>query len=172
MRRSWPILWRWLAQVVVLTVPVLALVAWTVSERRDEFMADAQLRASIFAESYARELGLLIADSEDVLGALTRLPVLETMFEEGCPGDEAPAFPHSLRRYGNLLLVDAAGKVVCAAVPGTVQDFADREWFRETVAGTGLHVSAPIVGRLTGRPIVVLSTPWPILAADRPGYCC
>jgi diguanylate cyclase (GGDEF)-like protein/PAS domain S-box-containing protein len=161
MRRSWPILWRWLAQVVVLVVPVLALVAWTVSERRDEFMADAQLRASIFAESYARELGLLIADSEDVLGALQRLPALETIFEQGCPGDEAPPLPHSLRRYGNLLLVDAAGRIVCAAVPGSDQmrDFADREWFSETVAGTGLNVSSPIVGRLTGRPIVVLSTP-------------
>jgi len=160
-KQSWSILRLWLAQGLLFSIPVALLIAWTIGERREEHLRDARNTAGIFAESYARELGLLISDSGDMLDALQGLPALQRMFEHGCPGDEARGLPQSVRRYGNLLLVDAGGNVVCAAVSGggTDQNFVDRDWFQSTIAGAGLHVSGAILGRLTGRRIVVVSIP-------------
>lgn len=139
----------------------MLLIAWMIGERREDHLREAHATTSILAESYARELSLLIGDSGNLLDALQGLPALQGMFEDGCPGDGARSLPGALQRFGNLLLVDAEGDVVCAVVagPGEPQNFADREWFRRTVAGDGLHVSDPILGRLTGRQIVVLSIP-------------
>lgn len=163
MRRPWPILRLWLTQALLFSVPVIALLAWVIGERREDHLREAHVRAGILAESYARELSLLVRDSADLLDTLRGLPALEAMFTDGCPEDAARALPGSLQRYGNLLLVDAAGEVVCAAVgvPVGSVNFADRDWFQDTVRGSGMHVSGRIRGRLTDRDIVVLSVPVP-----------
>ena len=162
MRRPWPILWRWVVQSLLFCIPVALLVAWAIDARRGDLMREAQHSADMLAEAYARELGLLAADSGDLLQALEHL-LPESLFREGCRDGAALGLERSARRYGNLLLVNAQGDLVCAAVPGSPggQNFADRAWFRRTVEAGGLQISAPIVGRLTGRPIIVLSRPVP-----------
>ncbi len=161
MRRPWPILRLWLAQALLFSIPVIALLAWVIGERREDHLHEAHARAGILAESYSRELSLLVGDSADLLETLKGLPALQAMFTGGCPEDAARRLPGSLRRYGNLLLVDAAGDVLCAAVglPGEDANFFDRAWFQDTVHGSGMQVSGRIRGRLTGRDIVVLSVP-------------
>ena len=163
MKRPWPILRLWLAQALLFSLPVIALLAWVVAERREGHMRDVHARAAILAESYARELGLLVRDSADLLETMKGLPALQGMFANGCPDNTAQGLPGSLQRFGNLLLVDAAGQLLCAAVrlPGGRASFADRDWFRATIRGSGMQVSGRIRGRLTGRDIVVLSVPVP-----------
>jgi len=170
MRRSWPILRLWLAQTLLFSIPVIVLLLWVISERREDHFREAHARAEILAESYARELGLLVRDSAALLETLKGLPALQAMFIDGCPEDAARTLPGSSKRYGNLLLVDAAGEVVCAAVglPGGRANFADRNWFQDTVRGSGLHVSSRIRGRLTARDIVVLAVPVPDPAGGPP----
>ena len=163
MRRPWPILRLWLAQALLFSIPVIALLAWVIGERREDHLREAHARAAILAESYARELGLLVDDSADLLVAFRALLPLQEMSVEGCPDGDARGLLETSQRYGNLLLVDAAGDVLCAVagMSGSGVNFADRDWFQRTLRGSGMHVSGRIRGRLTGRDIVVISMAFP-----------
>lgn len=161
MTRSWPILRLLVLQIVVFAIPVALLIGWTVTERRAENLRQAEATAGFFADSYARELSLLVKDSGELLEALRELPAVHAMFRDQCPEGVARELPVSLRRYGNLLLVDAGGEVVCALVSasGAIQTFTDREWFQAAVRDEGVYVSRAVQGRILGRWVVVVAIP-------------
>ena len=64
------------------------------------------------------------------------------------------------RRYANIGAVKSNGEVFCSAVPLDKQtNAADRSWFRRAVESGDFAVGDYHVGRITGKPVLVLSYP-------------
>jgi len=65
--------------------------------------------------------------------------------------------------YANLGTTGLDGQVICSALPMKQPvNFADREWFTRILRARKFTVSEYLIGRITGKPSIVLS--YPILA--------
>lgn len=62
--------------------------------------------------------------------------------------------------FENIFVTDKSGLIQCSAVPQTKNiSIADRTYFSEAVKKMELSVSEAIIGRITGKPIIVLAYP-------------
>lgn len=58
----------------------------------------------------------------------------------------------------NLTRSDAAGRVRCSALPfKATETFAREPWWQRAIAIDGFSLSAPIVGKISGKPVLVMA---------------
>jgi signal transduction histidine kinase len=74
------------------------------------------------------------------------------------------------RRYANMGAVKSNGNVFCSAVPiNKATNAADQTWFRRAAEGDDFSVGDYHVGRITEKPVLVLSYPYRVVEDESPG---
>ncbi len=145
------------ALVLGVLTPLLALLAWDIRE-------DDRTRREEAGRELARMAELVAADTESFLRGTLRLV---EQVEAGSRGREDchPLFAQFGlidRRYSALVGTDAQGRVLCSSLsPDDAQRIAHlpARWLPKEGLQSGFSLSAPLVGRVTGRRVTVLAVP-------------
>src|SRR5437870_5441540 len=145
--------------VLLATIPALGLMLWNAAEQRRTAAIEAEANALRLAQIASNNQERVIEVARELLSAVGQLPQVRKRDSQGCSALFANLLKQ-YRGYANLVAAEPNGSVFCSGqpMPGTV-NFADRNWFRRVVESRELATSEYSIGRITGRPIVVLGYP-------------
>jgi signal transduction histidine kinase len=159
---------RLLLLVLVAVIPTWGAIAYTASEQRRMAVAGIQRNVLQLADFSAHQ------EEQAFLGTRQILIVLADFVRKS---DENPAecsafcldILKQFRRYANLGAVKPDGEVYCSAVPiEGPTDAADQPWFRRAVESGDFAFGDYHIGRITGKPVLVLAYPYRIREGGRP----
>jgi signal transduction histidine kinase len=157
---------RLLLLVLVAIIPAWGVIAYTAAEQRQLAVSEIQRNVLRLAEFSAHE-------EEQVLqGTRQFLIVLANYVRKADKNpSECNAFCADLlrqfKRYANIGVVKPSGDVFCSAIPLKEQtNAADRSWFQRAVANGDFAFGDYQVGRITGKPVLVLAYPFPFVAGE------
>ena len=150
---------RLLLLVFLAFVPALGLTLYTGLEQRRQAALDAQDEALRLARLVADQHEDAIESTRLLLVALAQLPVVRDRDPAAC----SALFADLLTQYPSYTGFTAAkpnGDVFCSAPPITQPlNFADREWYQRLVQTRDFVVSEYLIGRISGKAVVVLAYP-------------
>lgn len=150
---------RLLLIVLLAVIPALGAIAYTASEQRRIAVVQIQRNAIQLAEFLAHEEEQILQGTRQLLIALAKFIQKENTSPSECNAFLADLLKQ-FRRYANLGAVKSNGEVYCSAIPlNRPLNAADQAWFRRAVE-TGNFASGDYhVGRITGKPVLVLAYP-------------
>lgn len=102
----------------------------------------------------------VIAGAQGFLQVLAALPEIAEGVPARCQARLKTAHLNS-QGYANIGVTDGKGTLQCDALNSTPENFAYRKWFQEAVRLQHFAVGDYIIGRLSGRPVLVVATPIP-----------
>ncbi|HET6718787.1 MAG TPA: cache domain-containing protein, partial [Rhodocyclaceae bacterium] len=151
---------RLLLLVLLAVAPAFGLIVFSTWGERSAADTTARSQTQQVALIVAAEQNRLIEQGRLLLTMLSSVPVVRD-------ADMLPRCSETLARirqqnpiYGNIGVVDAAGTVICSALPFKPGvNTADRPWFSRAVASRAFAVGDYLIGRLSGRPSLTLGLP-------------
>ncbi|WP_177201043.1 response regulator [Roseateles sp. YR242] len=150
------------ARVLWLIVTVFsilgALLAWHLVAERRERIKSAGDNLLTRVNLIAARQNVMVDRAEAVLDTLMAFPLPRP----GAPAADCNALLADLLKrepdYDQFGITNARGDRICAAVePGKSVNFADRGWFQQAAASTGIALGDVLVSRTIGKPTVTLS---------------
>ncbi len=155
---------RLLLLVFFAVVPALAVVVYTASEQQRQVTAELEREAQRLVNLAASNQDQFIEKARQLAATLSRLPVVKNGNSAPCSAVMADLLQQKLP-YANFGAARLNGDIYCSAVrlekPVNV---ASKFWFRKTVTENILAVSDYQIGKISRRPILVLS--YPVRKAD------
>ncbi|HTY98550.1 MAG TPA: response regulator [Rhodocyclaceae bacterium] len=155
-----PLRLRLLALVLLAVVPTFALIAFTARQDWVAAEAEAQRMTREAATLVANEDRRLIEQTRNTLAVLASVPYITAPELLSMCRRSLPQFLRQNPLYANVGVVDAQGNLLCSGRPfaGRV-NFADRQWFKRTVAQRDFAVGEYLIGRLTSIPSLGMGYP-------------
>ena len=159
---------RLILLVLLVIFPVMfGVLIYALQEQRREARLQAQETALRIARLAAREQERLIAGAHQLLMTLTELPEVRERRSDQCSklfADIMKKFPH----YTNIAAVTPQGDLFCSGLPYQISttNITDRDYFQEALKKRGLGISHIRVGRMSGKPNIVIA--YPAFEADGP----
>ena len=146
--------------VIALAIfPLVALSGFTIWQQylRDQFIISNERTNFTQATSFAAEA--FLEGNVASLRALARHPLVARARagEElnGVLRDAAAEQPD----WQGMVVVDAEGKLIASAADGPPLNIADRPYFQEAMRSGKPVVSPAVVGRRSGKPVVIIAVP-------------
>jgi signal transduction histidine kinase len=159
---------RLLLLVLVSVIPAWGMIAYTASEQRRIAVGQIQRNVLQLAEFIAHEEEQILQGARQMLIALTKFIQKEDTQPSECNNFCADLLKQ-FRRYANIGAVKPDGEVYCSAVPfDHTPNAADQLWYRRAVETGDFAVGDYHVGRITGKPVLVLAYPSFNAARDTP----
>ncbi len=156
---------------LVAIFPLLALLIFGVVKSRQLILDAAATRAVDLARLAAERQDDSFKDARDVLGVIRRLPQVTGASPANC-GAALQAIGADYPQFLAIGLVNADGMNTCASMPDLPRTFLDHEAFIAAMAAgpSTLIIGKFMIGRVTGRPIVVAAAPLTAVGDEpRPG---
>jgi PAS domain S-box-containing protein len=150
---------RLILLVLLAVLPALGLALYTGLEGRRQAAVEAQDNAVRLARLMARDQDRLVEGADQLLNALARLPAIRDRDPAACNALFADLLTQH-GRYANFVASDPDGDVFCSGEPlsGPV-NFADRAWFQQALATGDFVVGEYVIGRITGKALLVFAYP-------------
>ena len=101
-----------------------------------------------------------IAGAQGFLRVLAALPEVAEGAPARCQARLKSAHLNSLG-YANIGVTDGKGTLLCDALNSTPENFAYRKWFQDAIRLQHFAVGNYMIGRLSGRPVLVVASPIP-----------
>ena len=150
---------RLLLLVLVCVIPAWGMIAYTASEQRRIAVGEIRKNVLQLAEFIAHEEEQILQGARQLLIALTKFIQKEDSQPSECNNFSADLLKQ-FRRYANIGAVNSNGEVYCSAVPfDHTPNAADQLWYRRAVETGDFAVGDYHVGRITGKPVLVLAYP-------------
>jgi signal transduction histidine kinase len=157
---------RLLLLVLVAIIPAWGVIAYTAAEQRRMAVAEIQRNALRLAEFSAHEEELVLQSSRQFLIALANYVRKADKNPSECNAFCADLL-RQFKRYANIGVIKPSGDVFCSAVPLKEQtNAADRTWFQRAVASGDFAFGDYQVGRITGKPVLVLAYSFPFVEGE------
>ena len=146
--------------VFAVLIPAAVVVVWGGINQREMVDAQYHQEALHLAEFTANNFYHLVQEGRITLTLLRQLPDIERV--NGHCSVALAAIRGRHRRFDNLGVIGADGRTLCSALPlhGSVY-LGDRPYFKRAMATGKFTVGGFQVGRITGRPGVVVALPLP-----------
>jgi PAS domain S-box-containing protein len=145
--------------VLIAIIPSLLLIYYNARQQRAAAEDQVHQDLAQIARLTAADCGRVAEGAHQLLGAMAELPDVQSNDPSRC----AAVLGKLLQKYtfySNLGVARLDGEVVCSAVPlAKPVSVADRFWFKEAVSRRDFVVGEYQVGRLTGRPSLVVANP-------------
>ena len=159
---------RLLLLVLVAVIPAWGVIAYTASEQRRIAIAEIQRNVLRLVEFNAREEEQVLQGTRQILIALANFVRKTNENPSECSAFCADLLKQ-FRRYANIGAVKSNGNVFCSAFPlNKPTNAASQSWFRRAVESGDFTVGDYHVGRITGKPVLVLSYPFHVVADEPP----
>lgn len=145
--------------VLSATIPTLGLVLWNAWEQCRAAADEAEGSALRLAQLASDNQERVVEVARELLFVVAQLPDVRNRDSQGCTNLFAKLL-QQYPRYANLVAVEPSGRVFCSGQPTAgIVNFADRNWFRRAIETRVFATSEYIIGRITGRPVVILGYP-------------
>ncbi len=150
-----------LALVMAITLPMIAIFAYTIYGEAQQRIAAAKSVARTLAVVASSDVDRVLKSNRDLLVQMSKRPLIRKADAKHCDQvlwDFRELFPKS----ANMTVVDMRGTAICSAVPqpgGKPVSVTKAAWFKKSLAGDGFVVSDPFFGPITGRWVTVLTYP-------------
>ena len=153
---------RLLLLVLVAVIPAWGMIAYTAAEQRRIAVAEIQRNVLQLAESIASQEEQALQGTRQILIALANFVRKVDENQADCNAFCVDLLKQ-FRRYANIGAVKSNGDVFCSAVPlDKPTNAAAQPWFRRAVESGAFAAGDYHVGRITGKPVLVLSYPYHI----------
>lgn len=134
-------------------IPLALLARHQIEENRDRTVAQAMVAMDTAASALAHSERMVIGDAGGIIASLSELPSVRA---GGATCTETvQAVTEIDRRFANLGVIDARGKVLCSALPVPAGvTLGDRTYFIDAMRYNDLAWGSYQLGRITGEPTV------------------
>jgi signal transduction histidine kinase len=157
---------RLMLLVLVAVIPAWAVIAYTAAEQRQITVAEIQKNVLRLVESSAREEEQVLQGTRQVLISLANF-VRQAGENTNACSTFCDDLLQQFSRYANIGAVKSNGDVFCSAVPlNQPINAADQSWFQRAVQSGDFAIGDFHVGRITGKPVLVLSYPFHFVERD------
>ncbi len=148
---------RLLLLVLLCTLPAFGIVFYDTWSESNNLIGQAHEELRARAHRAASELDGMIRGTELLVRSLARMPEIRTLETPACSRLLAELIA-PLKRYPNVSVSRPDGELVCSALPfaGRV-NYADRDYFSRALASTGIVISMPVFGRVTGKTLLPMT---------------
>jgi signal transduction histidine kinase len=158
---------RLMLLVLVAVIPAWGAIAYTASEQRRIAVAEIQRNVLRLVEFSTHEEEQVLQGTRQILIALS-----DYVQKTDENPSECSAFCADLlkqfKRYANIGAIKSNGDVFCSAAPlDKPINTTDQAWFRRAVQSDDFAIGDYHVGRITGKPVLVLAYPYHV-AEDEP----
>ncbi|OLN24581.1 sensory box histidine kinase [Desulfovibrio sp. DV] len=145
--------------VLLAALPAMTAIIWTGFDARSRAEAEAAYQLSIVSHSLAVAQRTITGQAINLLHSLAAADPVRSR--------DMPAasvlFASILRErseLSNLFVTDASGRVMASGLPSFMGvDLSDRKYFRDVVEANAASVGDFILGRTTGKPVMVFAVP-------------
>jgi len=139
-------------------LPVVLLTAFNSWYQRRMVVAETRERMAKILDFAVLHEEEVIQETHRILAMLAEVPVL---LDGGKPAGELLArFLKESPQYTNFVVCRPDGQVIASAVPlKTPENFSDRPYFQEVLKNRSFTIGQFVVGRITGKPILVFAHP-------------
>jgi HD-GYP domain-containing protein (c-di-GMP phosphodiesterase class II)/HAMP domain-containing protein len=150
---------------ILTVIPLLGLILYTDIQQRQNAKKTAQQDALRLIHIAVIEQEQLLRSANQLLVALAQLPAVQ----DDDPTECQNVFANLLVQYtfySGFTVVTPEGDVICSVPTITTPvNFTDRSWFQQELQIRGFIVGEYLVGRISGKSVIVLS--YPILDATK-----
>jgi signal transduction histidine kinase len=151
---------RLLLLVLVAVIPAWGAIAYTASEQRKIAVAEIQRNVLRLVEFGTHEEEQVLQGTRQILIALANYVQKKDENPSECSAFCADLLKQ-FKRYANIGAVESTGDVFCSAVPlDKPVNATDQAWFRRAVESGDFTIGDYHVGRITGKPVLVLAYPY------------
>ena len=152
--------------VLVAVIPALGAIAYTASEQKKIAVAEIQRNVLRLVEFSTHEEEQVLQGTRQILIVLANYARKADKNPSDCNAFCADILKQ-FKRYANIGVVKPSGDVFCSAIPlQEPTNAADRSWFQRAVASGDFAFGDYQVGRITGKPVLVLAYPFRFLADE------
>ena len=152
--------------VLVAVIPALGAIAYTASEQKKIAVAEIQRNVLRLVEFSTHEEEQVLQGTRQILIVLANYARKEDKNPSDCNAFCADILKQ-FKRYANIGVVKPSGDVFCSAIPlQEPTNAADRSWFQRAVASGDFAFGDYQVGRITGKPVLVLAYPFRFAAGE------
>lgn len=145
--------------ILMAVVPTLAVMLYTAWEQRQLDVSHISEKVAHLTKLEAREERQILEGGRQILEAMAHFLQSSDGDSQSCASFFAGLLQH-YQRYANLGAVKPDGHVFCSAVPlPGPTDASDRIWFQRTLASRQFSFGDYQIGRITEKPVLVLSYP-------------
>lgn len=146
---------------LVIALPLVGLLAYDIHDHSKKSQEDAESISLQFSRLTAEQAGNALRQGEKILMGLAQIPEVRALDSRKC-GSLLRELNDLLEQYPNAITRDAAGALVCSAVPpaGGERPRAASDYYLEEVLRTGgFVVGKPVRGNITGKWVAALAYP-------------
>lgn len=145
--------------VLAVALPLFAFDTYRLYERAQFAKGEAGAGALHQAKMVSHEVDGLLHAGEQILTTLSQIPELRGKEWEKCNTLFSRLKPQYLY-YENIFVIESDGWVRCSAVPQEKPTYAgDRSYFKEVMSTGKFTVGEVLIGRIVGKPVVILAYP-------------
>lgn len=153
-----------LAVIVLAIVPTLGLTLLHGIEHMHDSKRQAQVQALGLAADIAHEQSELTVSSRRILQTLAMTPAIQQHDAAQSTRLLQPLLKEYGEPYLNFLAIDVNGQAFAQSMQGKLNNYMDRQWFRDVLQTGKAVTSGFIIGKAIKRPIMAMS--WPARDAD------
>src|SRR3990172_7430329 len=150
---------RLILLVLLAVLPSLGLILYSDLQQRQYAKTGAQEDALRLVRITVIEHEQLINSTKELLIVLSQVPAMREGDAATCQG----LFSSLLEQYpfySGFSVANPDGEVICSAPPVTTPvSFADRPWFQQILQTKNFVVSDHLIGRISGKNVIVLAYP-------------
>jgi len=145
--------------ITLAIVPALAVILFTGMEQRREAAGETRAEALRLVQFAATDQEQVIGGARQLLLTLSRMPQVQSGDASACSALLADLIGDN-SDYTDILVVGPDGNARCSGVPiSGALNVADRSYFQRALQTHGLASGEYQVGRISGKPVLVLAVP-------------
>ena len=150
---------RLIALVLLAVLPALGLILYIAQHHGRESLSAAREQMYLLAHMTAADYARLVDNTHQLLETLAHLPGVREGRGQPCSALMARA-KAGYAQYANLGAIRPDGTIFCSAQPmkGRI-NVSDRAYFQKALATRDFSIGEYQIGRITGKPVVVLAHP-------------
>ncbi|MDO8705525.1 MAG: diguanylate cyclase, partial [Sulfuricaulis sp.] len=150
---------RLIALVLLAVLPALGLILYIAHHHGRESLSAAREQMHLFAYLAAADYARLVDSTHQLLTALARLPEVREGRGQSC-STLMGRIKSGYAPYANLGAIRPDGTIFCSAHPQPDPvNASGRSFFRKALATREFSIGEYQIGRITGKPVVVLAYP-------------
>ncbi len=150
---------RLVVLVLVATLPLLAITVYVAHQLRQAELRNARERLATLAALADGQLRAAAESAEQLLGSLAKIPGVAEGEDRACAG-AFRSMAGEDRRYASFVVADEHGNVRChSAGKFAAVNVSDRLYFRRARDTGRFFAGEPVIGRMVGKPLFVMSLP-------------
>ncbi len=146
------------AVAVAALVPVVALLAYSEVATRYQRNQEVRAAAAQAARQAASEVERIIEGLHSLLIALSSMPAIQNLDASLC-SESLTAVASKVPNIRTIFVVNPQGQSVCASMPTSELDFADRNYFRRAMETKDFVVGTYTNSRISDASILPIALP-------------